>query len=55
MAPNLDKEAEHIRNKARKELLGLLEGVSKADSVRLLTTLMLNIWTGSRQEESCDR
>jgi len=31
MAPTLDKEAEHIRNKARKELLGLLEGVSKAE------------------------
>jgi hypothetical protein len=43
MAPNIDKEAEHIRNKAKKELLGLLEGVSKADSVILLTSLMLNI------------
>jgi hypothetical protein len=29
MAPQIDKEAEHLRNKARKELLGLLEGVSK--------------------------
>lgn len=28
MAPSLDKEADHIRNKAKKELLGLLEGVS---------------------------
>ncbi|OAP63522.1 hypothetical protein AYL99_02749 [Fonsecaea erecta] len=27
MAPNIDKEAEHLRNKAKKELLGLLEGV----------------------------
>ncbi|KAL2436727.1 Vacuolar protein sorting-associated protein 33A [Exophiala dermatitidis] len=27
MAPNIDKEAEHIRDKARKELLALLEGV----------------------------
>ncbi|KAJ9611797.1 Vacuolar protein-sorting-associated protein 33 [Knufia peltigerae] len=27
MAPNIDKEAEHIKNKARKDLLGLLEGV----------------------------
>ncbi|EXJ88334.1 lysine-specific histone demethylase 1 [Capronia coronata CBS 617.96] len=27
MAPNIDKEAEHIRDKAKKELLGLLEGV----------------------------
>jgi len=31
MAPNIDKEADHIRNKSRKDLLGLLEGVSKAD------------------------
>lgn len=28
MAPNIDKEAEQIRDKAKKELLGLLEGVS---------------------------
>jgi hypothetical protein len=28
MAPNIDKEAEHLRNKARKELLAVLEGVS---------------------------
>jgi hypothetical protein len=28
MAPNIDKEAEHLRNKAKKELLGVLEGVS---------------------------
>ncbi|KAI1618505.1 lysine-specific histone demethylase 1 [Exophiala viscosa] len=27
MAPNIDKEADHIKNKARKELLELLEGV----------------------------
>lgn len=27
MAPNIDKEAEHIKNKARKELLELLERV----------------------------
>ncbi|EXJ57131.1 lysine-specific histone demethylase 1 [Cladophialophora yegresii CBS 114405] len=27
MAPNIDKEAEHLRNKARKELLAVLEGV----------------------------
>ena len=30
MAPNINKEAEYLKNKARKELLGLLEGVSKA-------------------------
>ena len=30
MAPNIDREADHIRDKARKDLLALLEGVSKA-------------------------
>jgi hypothetical protein len=30
MAPRPELEAEHLREKARKELLGLLEGVSKA-------------------------
>lgn len=30
MAPKLELEAEHLRDKARKDLLGLLEGVSKA-------------------------
>lgn len=55
MAPNIDKEAEHIRNKAKKELLELLEGVSKADSVMVLTTLILNMRTGAWQEEPCHR
>jgi hypothetical protein len=32
MAPNIDKEAEHIRNKARKELLELLEGVRQQNN-----------------------
>ena len=27
MAPNIDREADHIRDKARKDLLALLEGV----------------------------
>lgn len=27
MAPNIDKEADYIKNKAKKDLLGLLEGV----------------------------
>ena len=30
MAPSVDKEADHVRGKARKDLLNLLEGVSKA-------------------------
>jgi hypothetical protein len=30
MAPRPELEAEHLREKARKELLSLLEGVSKA-------------------------
>jgi hypothetical protein len=36
MAPNIDREADHIRDKARKDLLALLEGVSKAASVPIL-------------------
>ena len=30
MAPNIDREAEHIKEKARKDLLGLLENVRQA-------------------------
>ncbi len=33
MAPVVDREAEHIRDKARKDLLALLEGVSKAAAI----------------------
>jgi hypothetical protein len=33
MAPNIDREADHIRDKARKELLALLEGVRKAPDI----------------------
>jgi hypothetical protein len=29
MSPNIDKEAEHLRHKARKELLNILESVSR--------------------------
>lgn len=32
MAPSVDKEADHVRVKARKDLLNLLEGVSKAEA-----------------------
>lgn len=35
MAPNIDKEADHIRDKARKDLLNLLEGVRKAAASNL--------------------
>lgn len=36
MAPNIDREAEHIKEKARKDLLALLENVRVygTDSVR---------------------
>lgn len=33
MAPNIDREADYLRDKARKDLLGLLEGVSKAEAI----------------------
>ena len=33
MAPLVDPEADHIRDKARKDLLALLEGVSKATAI----------------------
>lgn len=36
MAPNIDKEADHIRDKARRDLLKLLEGVRKAAALILL-------------------
>jgi O-succinylbenzoate synthase len=36
MAPKIELEADHLRDKARKDLLGLLEGVSKAAVVGLL-------------------
>jgi len=32
MAPNIDREAEHIKEKARKDLLALLENVRASDN-----------------------
>jgi hypothetical protein len=39
MAPKIELEADHLRDKARKDLLALLEGVSKAavDNVSIVT------------------
>lgn len=38
MAPKIELEADHLRDKARKDLLALLEGVSKAAVVGLPLT-----------------
>ena len=40
MAPNIDREADYIRDKAKKDLLALLEGVSKA-TVRTISRAQL--------------
>lgn len=52
MAPNIDKEAEHLKIKARKELLGLLEGVSKGETS---PNSIADTRLGSGQEELSDR
>jgi hypothetical protein len=52
MAPRPELEAEHLREKARKELLGLLEGVSKAHPSRKAECECLRLFLGSRKEES---
>jgi hypothetical protein len=49
MAPEL--EAEYLREKARKELLGLLEGVSKARSSQEAEHECLRLLLGPREEE----
>lgn len=54
MAPNIDKEAEHLKNKARKELLGLLEGVSKRDEHPAVLDSEADRNPGPWQEESGD-
>lgn len=55
MAPNPGSEAEYIREKARRDLLNLLESVSKADIyIPSYLTCMLIVYTGSRQKEPCD-
>jgi hypothetical protein len=51
MAPNLDKEADHIRNKARKELLGLLESVSTVECTTMATQHAKPEIVGPGQEE----
>jgi len=38
MAPSIEQEADHLREKARKDLLGLLEGVSKAAPLTIVRT-----------------
>lgn len=52
MAPRPESEAEHLRTKARKELLGLLEGVSKACPSRKAECELLKTFLGPRKEES---
>jgi len=50
MAPNIDREAEHIKEKARKDLLALLENVRASDNACPISTSMLML-SGSWQEE----
>ncbi len=55
MAPNIDKEAEHIKKKARKELLELLEGVSATDAWGLgFRDKQLTLGVGAGEEELGD-
>lgn len=49
MAPTIDREADHVRDKARKDLLALLEGVSKAAAIVPFPLLLT--CTGPRKEE----
>ena len=51
MTPLPDLEAEHLREKARKELLGLLEGVSKANTPPLvgMRVLKRNLRSAARR------
>jgi hypothetical protein len=56
MAPKIELEADHLRDKARKDLLALLEGVSKAKlSTMCQLSRRLTIVQGPWQEESSDR
>jgi hypothetical protein len=55
MAPKIELEADHLRDKARKDLLALLEGVSKAAVDNLSLSRRLTIVQGPWQEESSDR
>lgn len=47
MAPHVGFDVEHIRDKARKDLLYLLEGVRKADPTSAPATYKLTITAGS--------
>lgn len=51
MAPNIDHEADHIRDKAKKDLLGILEGVSSTSATAQGQAVLTA--TGQRQEEPC--
>jgi hypothetical protein len=51
MAPHPESEAKHLREKARKELLGLLEGVSKARPCQKAEFECLRLALGPREEE----
>jgi hypothetical protein len=48
MGPPLGSEADHLRTKARKDLLNLLEGVSKADTAIIR---VIHVEHGSRSGE----
>lgn len=51
MTPRPESEAEHLRQKARKELLGLLEGVSKANPSQKAESKCLRLALGSGKEK----
>jgi len=55
MAPHAGFDTDHIKDKARKDLLYLLEGVSKGPPMRIACHAPADhCWLGSRQEESSD-
>ena len=51
MTPRPESEATHLREKARRELLGLLEGVSKARPCQKAESECLRLALGPRKEE----
>ena len=54
MAIGPSSEADHVRDKARKDLLNLLEGVSKATRLNLCGARVTKLRPGSREEKSRD-
>jgi hypothetical protein len=52
MAPHPGEEADYIRDKARKSLLNLLEGVSLTHLSLMKTAAHVTMNTGSGEEES---